>query len=33
VGFVDALPLSAVGKVMKAKLREPFWQDRGRGVA
>jgi acyl-CoA synthetase (AMP-forming)/AMP-acid ligase II len=33
VDFVDALPLSAVGKVMKSKLREPFWQDRGRGVA
>ena len=29
----DALPLSGAGKVLKTKLREPFWQGRERGVA
>jgi acyl-CoA synthetase (AMP-forming)/AMP-acid ligase II len=33
VAFVDALPLSGAGKVLKTKLREPFWQGRERGVA
>ncbi len=33
VAIVDALPLSGAGKVLKTKLREPFWQDRQRGVA
>jgi hypothetical protein len=27
---LDALPLSGAGKVLKAKLREPFWQGRTR---
>jgi acyl-CoA synthetase (AMP-forming)/AMP-acid ligase II len=33
VAILDALPLSGAGKVLKTKLREPFWQDRQRGVA
>ena len=33
VEFVDALPLSGAGKVLKNKLREPFWQGRQRNVA
>jgi acyl-CoA synthetase (AMP-forming)/AMP-acid ligase II len=33
VDFVDALPLSGAGKVLKTKLREPFWQGRERNVA
>ena len=32
VAFVDALPLSGAGKVLKTKLREPFWQGRERQV-
>jgi acyl-CoA synthetase (AMP-forming)/AMP-acid ligase II len=30
IEFLDALPLSGAGKVLKAKLREPFWQGRTR---
>ena len=33
VAFVEALPLSGAGKVLKTKLREPFWQGRQRNVA
>jgi acyl-CoA synthetase (AMP-forming)/AMP-acid ligase II len=33
VAFVDALPLSGAGKVLKTKLREPFWQGQERAVA
>ena len=33
VDFVDALPISGAGKVLKTKLREPFWQGRDRAVA
>ncbi len=33
VDFSDALPLSGAGKVLKTKLREPFWQGRERAVA
>jgi acyl-CoA synthetase (AMP-forming)/AMP-acid ligase II len=33
VAFVDALPMSGAGKVLKTKLREPFWQGRERAVA
>lgn len=33
VDFKDALPLSGAGKVLKTKLREPFWQGRERTVA
>lgn len=29
----DALPLSAVGKVLKHELRKPFWEGRQRGIA
>jgi acyl-CoA synthetase (AMP-forming)/AMP-acid ligase II len=32
VAFVDALPLSGAGKVLKTRLREPFWQGRPRGI-
>ena len=33
VALVDALPLSGAGKVLKTKLREPFWKDRQRAIA
>ncbi|SEL47324.1 Acyl-CoA synthetase (AMP-forming)/AMP-acid ligase II [Variovorax sp. YR750] len=33
VAIVDALPLSGAGKVLKTRLREPFWQGRQRSVA
>jgi acyl-CoA synthetase (AMP-forming)/AMP-acid ligase II len=33
LAFVEALPLSGAGKVLKTKLREPFWQGRDRSVA
>ena len=33
VEFADALPLSGAGKVLKTKLREPFWAGRERNVA
>jgi acyl-CoA synthetase (AMP-forming)/AMP-acid ligase II len=33
IDFVDALPLSGAGKILKTKLREPFWQGRERKVA
>jgi acyl-CoA synthetase (AMP-forming)/AMP-acid ligase II len=33
VAFADALPLSGAGKILKTKLREPFWQGRARNVA
>ncbi|MBV8619423.1 MAG: long-chain-fatty-acid--CoA ligase [Curvibacter sp.] len=33
VEFRESLPLSGAGKVLKARLREPFWQGRGRQVA
>lgn len=32
VDFVDALPLSGAGKVLKTQLREPYWAGRGRRV-
>jgi len=33
VELVDALPISGAGKVLKTKLREPFWRGRTRNVA
>ncbi len=30
--FVDALPLSPMGKVLKTELRAPYWKDRDRSV-
>jgi acyl-CoA synthetase (AMP-forming)/AMP-acid ligase II len=33
VALVDALPLSGAGKVLKTKLREPFWRGQERAVA
>ena len=33
VDFKEALPLSAAGKILKYKLREPLWAGRDRGVA
>ncbi|OUS32238.1 hypothetical protein A9Q99_01440 [Gammaproteobacteria bacterium 45_16_T64] len=32
VVFVDALPTSGAGKILKNKLREPYWKDRGKNV-
>lgn len=32
VTFVDALPRSAVGKVLKRDLREPYWRGRDRRI-
>jgi acyl-CoA synthetase (AMP-forming)/AMP-acid ligase II len=31
--FVDALPLSGAGKILKRELRARYWSDRGRGVS
>ncbi|MGQ0700562.1 MAG: long-chain-fatty-acid--CoA ligase [Panacagrimonas sp.] len=33
VDFIEALPLSGPGKVLKTALRDPFWKGRERGVA
>jgi long-chain acyl-CoA synthetase len=33
VDFVAELPLSGAGKVLKTKLREPFWEGRQRKIA
>ncbi|QBQ99348.1 long-chain-fatty-acid--CoA ligase [Paraburkholderia pallida] len=33
VEFVDALPVSGAGKVLKVRLRERHWKDRSRSVA
>jgi len=33
VEFCEGLPLSAAGKVLKNKLREPFWEGRTRNIA
>jgi acyl-CoA synthetase (AMP-forming)/AMP-acid ligase II len=33
VEFCDALPLSGAGKVLKIRLREPFWRGHVRNVA
>jgi len=33
VAFVDALPISGAGKVMKYRLREPHWAGHARRVA
>jgi acyl-CoA synthetase (AMP-forming)/AMP-acid ligase II len=33
IAFVEQLPLSGAGKVLKAVLREPFWRGRTRRVA
>lgn len=33
VAFVDALPLSGAGKILKTKLREPYWEGRQRNIA
>ena len=30
--FVDALPLSAAGKVLKRELRKPYWAGQERAV-
>ena len=32
VDFVDALPKSAVGKILRRKVKEPYWAGRDRGV-
>lgn len=33
LAFVESLPLSAAGKILKSELREPFWRDRKRNVS
>ncbi|MGH6623255.1 MAG: class I adenylate-forming enzyme family protein, partial [Burkholderiaceae bacterium] len=33
VDFIDNLPRSPVGKVLKAELRKPYWENRSRSVA
>ena len=33
VDFVDSLPRTATGKVLKRVLREPYWSDRARRVS
>jgi len=33
LAFVDTLPLSAAGKILKSELREPFWRGRQRNVS
>ena len=33
VEFLDALPMTGAGKILKTKLREPFWKGRERAVA
>lgn len=33
VDFVDALPRTATGKVLKRVLREPYWAGHGRRVS
>ncbi len=30
--FRDEIPRTATGKIQKFKLREPYWQGRGRSV-
>jgi long-chain acyl-CoA synthetase len=30
--FREALPLSGAGKILKSKLREPYWQGKARSV-
>ena len=32
VDFVDALPRNPTGKILKRKLREPYWKGRQRRV-
>ncbi|MEO7940037.1 MAG: AMP-binding protein, partial [Burkholderiaceae bacterium] len=33
IEFVNALPMTGAGKILKTRLREPFWQGRERKVA
>ncbi len=33
VSFIDAMPLSGAGKILKTQLRAPFWEGRERKVA
>jgi acyl-CoA synthetase (AMP-forming)/AMP-acid ligase II len=30
--FVDDLPLSGAGKILKFKLKEPYWAEHGRRI-
>ena len=32
VKFVDELPMSGAGKILKNKLREPYWNQKSKGV-
>lgn len=33
ITFVDALPVSVVGKVLRRQVRDKYWQGKGRNVA
>jgi hypothetical protein len=33
VEFVEALPMSAAGKVLKGELRKPHWEGRDRAIS
>ncbi|MCY1506061.1 hypothetical protein D9M68_402970 [compost metagenome] len=33
VTFVDALPMSAVGKVLRRQVRDKYWQSQARRVS
>ena len=30
--FIDLIPRSAAGKIVKAPLRRPYWEGRGRSI-
>jgi acyl-CoA synthetase (AMP-forming)/AMP-acid ligase II len=32
IAFLDALPMSGAGKILKTRLREPFWKQQARNV-
>jgi long-chain acyl-CoA synthetase len=32
IDFIDAIPRSAAGKIQKASLRAPYWEDAGRKI-
>lgn len=33
VSFIDAMPLSGAGKILKTTLRAPFWANQERKIA
>jgi len=32
IDFVDELPLSPVGKVLRREIKKKFWSEKGRGI-